>query len=143
LWALGWLLACGGLLGIAIALTPDAHGLGTHRQLGFGACGMLVLTGFPCPTCGMTTAFSHTVRGQWLQAFWVQPSGFVLALATIAIALVSAWVLVTGRPLPWRVPYITPFWMLVVLLVLFVGGWAFKLATGLIDGTLPMHMVPA
>src|SRR4051812_44857622 len=35
----------------------------THRQLGMPPCNFLVLTGKPCPSCGMTTSFALLVRG--------------------------------------------------------------------------------
>ena len=111
------------------------------QQFGTGPCGMLIQTGLPCPTCGMTTAFAHTVRGQWLRASWAQPAGFILALATIACAVVAGWVLVTGR---WPVVsfmWLTPFRLFTALLILLLGGWGFKLITGLLDGSLPVGPV--
>ena len=51
---------------------------------------MVVVWGLPCPTCGMTTAFAHTVRGRWLAAARAQPAGFVAAIATALLAGVSA-----------------------------------------------------
>jgi hypothetical protein len=139
LWAAAFLSGSLVLLSLAAYLKPDPKGYGTHRQLGLGVCGSLVSTGLPCPTCGMTTAFAHTVRLQWLQAFLVQPSGFLLALATLATVPIALYTLGTGRiaPLPW--PTLTPFRLAAILLVLFVGGWAFKLAYGLATGVLPLR----
>ncbi len=136
-WAAVVFCGCAVVLGIAAWLTPNPRGYGTHRQLGFGKCGMLVMTGLPCPTCGMTTAFAYTVRGNLLRAFLAQPTGMVLALATVATALGSIWVLITGRIPPVRVPYITPYRLFLVLIVLLLGGWAFKIAYGLATGILP------
>lgn len=96
-WAALVLLSCLGLLGLAAWLKPDPRGYGTHEQFGSGPCGMIIVTGYPCPTCGMTTAFAHTVRGQWYRAFMAQPAGFVAALGTIAAAVVAVWALATGR----------------------------------------------
>jgi len=127
LLALPVLAVCLTVLGIAIWLKPDPRGVGTHEQLGGGPCGMLQWTGLPCPTCGMTTAFAHTVRGQWLRAFWAQPAGFVFALGTIVLAGVSGLALVRGR---WpQVPYrwLSPNLLFGVLLALLLGGWVFKL----------------
>ncbi len=125
------------VLGIAWVLPPDPRGLGTHRRLGSGPCGLLVVTGQPCPTCGMTTAYAHFVRGQWGRALWVQPAGFVLALATAAAVPVAGWALVRGR---WPRPInrtIEPTWVFVGFLALMLAGWAFKMVAGRIDGTLP------
>ena len=126
------------VLGVAAWLKPDPSGFGTHAQLpGQGECGMLTVTGYPCPTCGMTTAFAHTVRLQWLRAMWVQPGGFVLALATCVVAVASLWSLIRGRaPEPnWR--WFTPFTFFAGMLVLLLGSWAFVLVRGLLTGTLP------
>ena len=97
LYAAVVLLACAGAIALAVWLTPDPRGYGTHQQFGFGKCGMLITTGLPCPTCGMTTAFAYTVRGRLISAFLAQPAGFLLALAIIACAIGAGWVLVIGR----------------------------------------------
>jgi len=139
IWAAGLLLCSGAVLAVAAWLPPDARGHGTHEALGLGPCGMLVTTGLPCPTCGMTTAYAYTVRGRWIRAFLAQPGGFALALATIVIAAGSVWTLLTGRTPPLSVPLITPYRLFAALLVIFLGGWGLKLAVGLLDGTLPLR----
>jgi hypothetical protein len=126
-----------GVLGIAAWLRPDPRGYGTHEQLKPGPCGMLIVTGYPCPTCGMTTAFACTVRGRWLRALWVQPAGFVLALATAVLAVVSGWTLVAGRWPVVQLRFVTPFRLYWTLLILLLAGWGFKIVTGLLDKTLP------
>lgn len=102
---------------------------------------MIVKTGFPCPTCGMTTAFSHTVRGSWLSAMYAQPAGFVLALATVAGLLLSARMALTGRLPRALLDDRIVFRLFMALLVLLVVGWAFKLSAGFLDGTLPVRSV--
>jgi len=75
----------------------------------------------------MTTAFAHTVRGQWLRAFLAQPAGFVLALATILTAGGCVYVLATGRwPMRWAM-WLTPYRLFFGLLVVLLAGWTFKL----------------
>ncbi|MEM6313246.1 MAG: DUF2752 domain-containing protein, partial [Planctomycetota bacterium] len=69
-----------GLLLVATTLTPNPAGSGTHTALGLPECGLLAATGVPCVTCGYTTAFAHTVRGNFLTAFFVQPGGLFTAL---------------------------------------------------------------
>ncbi len=61
---------------------PDASGMGTHRQLGLPPCGWLASTGYPCPTCGMTTSFSAAANAQPVASFIAQPFGALFALAT-------------------------------------------------------------
>lgn len=113
---------------IAAQVTPSPSGYGTHRQLGYPACLMPILTGHPCPTCGMTTAFSYTIRGQLLDAFHAQPAGLALALGLFGASLCCVRVFVTGnydfvrlQAQPGRIA------LLVVAIVLF--GWIYKLIT--------------
>lgn len=131
------LASCAGVLAVAVWVKPDPRGFGTHEQLFHGPCGMLLVSGYPCPTCGMTTAFSHTVRGQWWSAIRVQPAGFLFCLATAALGVISAMTIVRGRWPDlglWRWP---PLTLIVAFLVVFFGAWAYKVAAGIADGTLP------
>ena len=125
------------VLSAAAWLTPDPSGHGTHRQLGLPPCSMMLMAGYPCPTCGMTTAFSHTVRGELLSAFSAHPGGLGFALATVATGAVALGVLLTGKV--WAVNWyrVTPLRIVVALVVLIVGGWGFKIAVGLMRGVLP------
>lgn len=134
------LAASAGVFALAAHLKPDSRGYGTHQQLGMGACGLLLRTGYPCPTCGMTTAFSFAVRGQLVRAFWAQPAGLLLAMANLAVAAGAAWTLITGR-LPRFVERwdCAPHWLFWGLLLVLLGGWAFKLLFGLMDGSLPVR----
>ncbi len=137
-WAALVLLGCLTVLGIAAYLKPDQRGYGTHERLFHtGPCGMLVMTGLPCPACGMTTAFAHTARGQWLRALCVQPAGFILALATIGLAGICVWTLASGRWPRTTFWLINPYRLFLALLVLLVGAWAFKIVVGLADHSLP------
>jgi hypothetical protein len=131
------LLACGAILALAAWLEPDPRGYGTHQRLGFGKCGMLITTGLPCPTCGMTTAFAYTVRGRPIRAFLAQPAGFLLALATVGCAAGAAWVTVSGRMPRLPLPFVTPYRLFFALLAVLIGSWAFKIVFGLLTGALP------
>ncbi len=75
-WSL--VVMCVLVLVAAAAIEPDARGYGTHTQLGLPPCGFLLLTGSPCPGCGLTTAFAHGIRGDWLLAASANPLGLVL-----------------------------------------------------------------
>jgi hypothetical protein len=136
-WAGAILVTCVGVLGVAAWLEPDPRGYGTHEQFGGGPCGALVMTGYPCPTCGMTTAFAHTVRGQLVAAFWAQPAGLVLALGTVVLAGVAAVTVVRGR---WPRVFLGPTTLhrlFIVALVVLLGGWGAKILIGRADGSLP------
>ncbi len=94
---------------------------------------MPVLFGIPCPTCGMTTAFAHAVRGQFIPAFHAQPAGLVLALLTALTALASASVLLTARV--WTVNWyrISPVRVGAMLVFILLAGWLYKLLIVLTD----------
>lgn len=74
------------VLGLAAGLTPSASRLGTHTQLGLPACGFLTRTGWPCPSCGLTTSFALAARGRFGDAAFVQPFGFLLFVALLCAA---------------------------------------------------------
>ena len=90
------------LIGLAVLLAaayvkPSPAGVGSHRQLGLHACGFYERTGYPCPTCGMTTAFAYTVRGRLGRALATQPAGALGALGCIVITAIAGWGAVTGK----------------------------------------------
>jgi hypothetical protein len=87
------------ILALSAYLTPDPTGVGTHQQLHLPPCGFLMATGYPCPTCGYTTAFALAAHGRLGAALRTQPAGAVLVLAISALTLVSACALVTGASL--------------------------------------------
>lgn len=82
-------------------LEPSPAGYGTHVQLGLGGCTMMILTGWPCPMCGMTTTFSLMSHFRVLDALVNQPFGVVLYSITVAMAVIGLVDLVAGRGL-WR-----------------------------------------
>lgn len=82
---------------VALVLTPDSRGFGTHEQLGFPPCQFRALTGLNCPHCGMTTGFAYFVRGQFLQAWQANPGSLVLAPLLLAAAIWCLVVAGSGR----------------------------------------------
>jgi len=137
IYAAGLTLAASALLLTAYQLSPNGKEMGTHQQLKLPPCGFLVITGFPCPTCGMTTAYAYTVRGQFIHAMRAQFAGFIMALATSLVGLLSFAGLLTGRRLDvnwYRINPTHAVWWMGALLVL---SWAAKIIIGLLDGSLP------
>lgn len=130
---------CMTLLLLAAWLQPDRSGMGSHQQLGLPACNMVTVTGYPCPTCGMTTAFAYSVRGRWISAFQAQPAGFILAMMTAGIAIASMFVLITGRV--WVINWyrISPSLVTLLAIAGILLGWIFKVVVGIANGTLPVH----
>ena len=81
------------LLITAFSLQPAAKGFGTHQQLGLPACSFVVLYGRRCPSCGMTTSWSHLMHGQLPCALQANVGGTLLGIIALVLApwsLVSA-----------------------------------------------------
>lgn len=117
------------VIGLAMHLTPDPNGYGTHRQLGLGACTMMTLTGWPCPMCGMTTTFTLFAHLRPVDAFLNQPFGLVLFPITVAMAVLGLVDVVTGRGalrggLAW-IQRRERLWAGVLLFGM-IGGWLYK-----------------
>lgn len=83
IWALLFLTPVAVVI-TAMILVPDHSDLGTHGQLGLPPCGFFVFTGYPCPGCGLTTAFAHMVRLELHGAWTANPFGIPLFLSTVA-----------------------------------------------------------
>jgi hypothetical protein len=117
------------VLGLASWLTPATQGYGTHLQLGLGECTMLHLTGYPCPMCGMTTAFTLYAHFRPIDALVNQPFGIVLFGTTLAAAAIGVADVVSGRGY-WRAAL---RWidrresrLAGVLMFGMLGGWLYK-----------------
>ncbi len=123
------MIAAGGMSVLAIArlLEPSPTGVGTHEQLGMPACVFHTLTGYPCPSCGLTTSFAYAARFEFWQALLAQPFGlllFMLTLAVIPVSMVFAY-----RRVPIE-QWMHGRWtntVLLAMLALYGVGWAFKL----------------
>jgi lysylphosphatidylglycerol synthetase-like protein (DUF2156 family) len=119
-------------------LDPDPAGLGTHRQLGLGGCAFLILSGMPCPMCGMTTTFALLADLSLRHGLWNQPFGGVLFAVTLAGATAGLVDLVSGRGLVRRLHAFilkNETRTALALLLGLLGGWAWKLMLfrGLLD----------
>ena len=115
---------------LLLSVSPDDRGHGTHEQLGMSPCSWAQgPDGFPCPTCGVTTAASHLVHLQPLQAVATQPFGAALALAGLALAVLALGCLVGRKSfldfLAWL-----PYGSIVVgFTVLLLLSWGYKYLT--------------
>jgi hypothetical protein len=75
--------------GLAAASLTDPN-----RPLPFEVCGFKLLTGLPCPTCGMTRALCHALHGHWSQSFTSHPAGLILTAGLVgwmAWSAAEAW----------------------------------------------------
>lgn len=127
-----WLLALLGiglssLLVTAFLLQPSSQGYGTHQQLGLPPCTFVALYGRRCPACGMTTSWSHLVRGQLPSALAANVGGTLLGGIVL---LVAPWSLASAARGRWWLirPDDTLIISLIVLVsVVTVSDWATRL----------------
>jgi hypothetical protein len=123
----GWLLVgCVLLLAAGLYVKPDPRGHSTHEQLGFAPCGFYLMTGYPCPTCGATTAFAWMVQGHPWTAVKVQPFGGLAALITAALLAMSFVGIVTAGVPAIRLSRRASVGLALGFLALFVGSWLYK-----------------
>jgi hypothetical protein len=126
----GLLTAAAGaaVLGVALWLTPDAAGIGTHTQIGWAPCGFEGRTGLPCATCGMTTATSLAAHGHLLTSLRVQPGGFLFALTCMLAVIAGFWSVWTGRSLTPVARFLAKPKALLTLGLLILLAWLYRLA---------------
>ena len=125
--ALGVGLVASALLCVAFLLKPSPQGIGTHQQLGLPACGWVAAADIPCPTCGMTTAWSHTVRGQLPSAFMAQPLGMLLAFSACIVAIGGFITAITGYSFRPILYLFSPTKVIIVIATLTILSWVFKI----------------
>ena len=121
------------VLTLAFTLNPyDADGnprtMATHTQLGLPPCNFVTLTGKPCPACGMTTAFSLSVRGRWVEAWRANPAGSVIAPVLGLVLLPWLFVASTsGRTRPFRTVDEPLVAAVLIGVALALASWGFSL----------------
>jgi len=128
---------CATILALSVWLIPHKSGHGTHRELGLPPCAFLAETGYPCPSCGMTTAFANMAHGHFVAAFRAQPFGVAMFAVVAVLAAVGLGELLTGRDFV-RLLRLGPWWAVAAIVGIF-GGWGIKIAWGLASGTLPVR----
>lgn len=87
-----------GLLATAACLTPDPAGHGTHTQLGLTECLVMRIWHVPCPSCGMTTAWAHLMKGNLAAAAGANAGGLLLAIMAM---IATPWLLASGLAGRW------------------------------------------
>ncbi len=114
------------LLVIALQLTPNPRGFGTHRQLGLPECSFKTLFQVPCPSCGMTTSWSHMVRGRVISSFRANAGGAALAITAI---VVGPWFLISGVRGRWAIEPPSEVWVVCYALgivAVIIGEWVLR-----------------
>jgi hypothetical protein len=130
---------CAAVLGLAGYLPPDPRGHGTHEALGFPPCSFMMMTGLPCPSCGMTTSFSLIMHGRPLEGFRVQPAGALLCLGAVALLAASLHAAARGSVVSPNWDRIGPVRLMLSVGLMLLAGWGFKISHGLLSGGLPLR----
>lgn len=125
--AIVWFAGFASVIVVALVVRPSGAGFGSHTQLGIAKCSWPTTWGIPCPTCGMTTAFAHTMRGQWGAAIRVQPMGWLLAVWVVGGMCFSATACLTGRT--WRINWyrVSPVFVAAIVVGLGLAAWGYKI----------------
>ena len=117
------------MLGLGAFLTPSPDGFGKRSGLfGMPPCGFYALTGYPCPTCGCTTAVSHFAHGHILTSLLTQPFGFTVAAVALLAGSLSLVGLITGKwigPSMFKLQWYWRVWVFGSIGML-IFGWVYK-----------------
>jgi hypothetical protein len=117
----------GAVLVTARLLPPSPRGVGTHERLGLPPCLFLKLTGWPCPSCGMTTSFAHAARLHFYEALITQPFGLMMFFMTALLIPLSCWLAFSGASWERIAAARLMRRALFALLILWLLGWFYKI----------------
>ncbi|GAB24176.1 MAG TPA: DUF2752 domain-containing protein [Gordonia polyisoprenivorans] len=81
-------------VGVACALSPAGI---EHGPI---LCPFRLVTGLPCPGCGLTRSWVYGVHGDWSQSFAAHPFGLPMIAAIVALAITVVIARVTRRRPP-------------------------------------------
>ena len=93
------------------------------------ACPFALVTGLPCPGCGMTRAALALLGGELTRAVELHPLSPVLVPLAALLALDALYAYVAQRPMRWsqlvgtRMPF-NPDWLWAAAAVALIGVWA-------------------
>jgi hypothetical protein len=102
------------------------------RWLGY--CGFKQRTGWPCPTCGMTTATLAFAQGRIFEAFYIQPACGFLCCVMVFAAILAFIIAVFGvyfRFIERFFKEVKLRYMVLAVVIIIVAGWAVTLARAL------------
>lgn len=126
LYAAAW-IGYAAILALAAWLTPAPSGLGTHMELHLPPCGFYVLFHKPCPSCGMTTAFSWLMHGRPVEAFRAQPAGVGVFAVGLAVWLYLPFGWARRRPFAHILENRFALPVILGLIALILGVWINRL----------------
>ena len=97
----------------------------------FGVCGFKQSTGWPCPSCYVTTSAMEFAQGSILDAFYTQPAGALLCCGLIAAGVIAFLTAVFGKDFRFLHQPISSKlikYILISLVIVFGLAWAVTLA---------------
>lgn len=104
-------------------------------RIPYTLCTFLRITGYPCPSCGLTRGFVAMAHGQWLNVLHTCPLAALLYAATALVfavntaAILCGVRLTPGRWLTWRARSWVVLLCICGLLILF--NWLYRLFYGM------------
>jgi hypothetical protein len=124
---LGMAIGLGVVFYIALRLDPYENGkartMETHMQLGLPPCNFKLMTGLPCPSCGMTTSFALLVRGDLTNSLRANAVGTLLAVFCMTFIPWGLYSAIRGRSLFIVSLERTVTWIVVSFMVLLLIRW--------------------
>jgi hypothetical protein len=101
-----------GAASAALLLSPDGIADGPV------VCPFRLLTGLPCPGCGLTRAWVYLAHGQWHESFVANPFGLVLLALVVALVVAVVTARLRRVAPPDLNALVRQRWVLLIL-----GGW--------------------
>lgn len=101
-----------------------------NRPLPIDLCMWRRLTGFPCPTCGLTRAICHALRGDLGASLSLHPAGVLVIGWLAGWALWSALEAWRGQPIHERARNLAGLTLLRASVAVSAIAWLIRLASG-------------
>jgi len=102
-----------------------------------GPCGLKQRYGLPCPTCGWSTAALAFVRGEILDAFYIQPGAALICCLIAAVAFfafIAAFFGVYFSFLSRFFKHVRVIYLILAFVIVIVAGWLVTLSRALSAG---------